>query len=148
MKLEGSYAHMQAFNALILAYQDEAFTLARYLLEDDERASEIVQDACRETYQASCAQQTPVRSEILRRVLRACQAQAGRTNGASAAPRLNLALLPIDQRALVVLVDVLRLDYNEAAQVLRKSTPFVRQKLAQGRARLACLPGSHSSLFP
>ena len=151
MKLDGSFSHLQAFNALILAYQDEAFTLACYLLSDEERASEVVQDACRETYQASCDRQTPVRSDILHRVVRSCLALAGRSNGSSAvadARRHNLALLPMDQRVLVVLVDVLGLDYCEAAQVLHKSTPFVRRKLAKGRARLASLPGLRNSLSP
>ena len=143
MKLDRSVSHLQAFNALILAYQDEAFTLARYLLGDDEQAGNVVQDACRETYWASCDEQTAVRSDLLRRVVRSCLAQSGRTNGAHAASNksgLDLGLLPMDQRALIVLVDVLGLDYHEAAEVFSKSTPFVRQKLAQGRARLASLP--------
>jgi DNA-directed RNA polymerase specialized sigma24 family protein len=144
MKLDGSYSHLQAYNALVLAYQDEAFTLARYLLDDDELASDAVQDACREAYWMSCNQHTSVRSGILRRVVRCCLAQEGRMNGASPKskqPGLDLRRLPMDQRALIVLVDVLGLDYGEAAQVLCKSTPFVRQKLAQGRAMLASMPG-------
>jgi DNA-directed RNA polymerase specialized sigma24 family protein len=143
MKLEGSISHLQAFNALILAYQDEAYTLACYLLGDEAQAGEVVQDACRETYWASRDRQTTIRNDMLRRIVRSCLALSGGTNGAHAAldkSSTHLALLPMDQRALVVLVDVLGLDYHEAAGVLRKSTPYVRQKLAQGRARLASLP--------
>ena len=144
MKLEGSISHLQAFNALVLAYQDEAYTLACYLLSDEAQAGEVVQDACRETYWASRDQQTIIRNDLLRRVVRSCLALSGRTNGTHAALDTSgspLALLPMDQRALVVLVDVLGLDYHEAAGILRKSTSFVRQKLARGRASLASQPG-------
>jgi RNA polymerase sigma-70 factor (ECF subfamily) len=47
-----------------------------------------------------------------------------------------LALLPDDQRIVVVLCDVQGMSYNEAAQVVNANLGTVKSRLSRGRARL------------
>ncbi|MEU9818314.1 RNA polymerase sigma factor [Pseudonocardia alni] len=48
-----------------------------------------------------------------------------------------LAVLPPDQRAPIVLVDIEQLSYDEAASILGVSEPTVRGRLSRGRRQLA-----------
>jgi RNA polymerase sigma-70 factor (ECF subfamily) len=47
-----------------------------------------------------------------------------------------LALLPDDQRIVVVLCDVQGMSYNEAAQIMNANLGTVKSRLSRGRARL------------
>ncbi len=124
---------LDTFNQQVLACQDQAFTLAAYLLGDDRIADEVVQRAVLQTYrQARMSAGMAVRDSILRHVLRLCDLQNARPKALPA----GLARLPDRERRSLLLVDVLRLSYAEAAGVLGCSSASLAQWIADARQRL------------
>jgi DNA-directed RNA polymerase specialized sigma24 family protein len=138
------------FNSMALHYQDEAYTLAYYLLGDEGSAEKATQAAFAQLYQNARLQANHFRLEVLRRVLVSCQGWFGslpgraklRTKTSAVAGRgddLSWKLMDLKEaeRSAVVLVDVLGLDYAEAAQVLSSSKKQVSRLLAQARLNLS-----------
>ena len=56
--------------------------------------------------------------------------------------------LPDDQRAVVVLVDVQGLSYDEAAEAIGSAVGTVKSRLARGRRRLRDALMEHRELLP
>lgn len=89
---------------------------------------------------------TPVESDVLDRAAERTRVRAagnGDDPAATAPARLDveqaLAALPFDQRAAVVLVDVLGHDVATAARLLDCPVGTVKSRCSRGRARLAAL---------
>ncbi len=128
-------ADLNTYNGLVLACQDEAFTLAAYLLGDDRAADAAVQEAVVRAYRRYLrTPEASVRLLILQQVL-ACCGRSARARGAGPvegfcdpAPR---------ERTTLLLVDVLGLSYDEAAEVLGCSRDQVVRRLARARVRIA-----------
>lgn len=121
------------YNRHMLACQQEAFTLAAYLLADDEAADAAVQQACLRAYQRHRrSPDTPVRLLILREVVAAC----GRPTQQVGKPLGALLDLTSRERQSLLLVDLLGLSYAEAAEVLKCSRRQLTRRLAQARAAL------------
>lgn len=131
------------FNTLAMRYQDEAYTLAYYLLGEDSRAAEATQAAFTHLYRRGKLRADGFRVEILRQILLDCrpaQRKFGglRVNGPpSSDPQSRpILLLKEGERSAVVLVDVLGLEYAAAAQVLGCSIKQLGKLLALARLNL------------
>lgn len=143
---------MEALNRLIMAYQDQAYTLAYYLLGDEVMAEAAthggIQDLWRELVRQSTTMtrstNAEVRTHFLTAVLRACARMKHRRYG-KIGPGANLseeklhtclASLAFYEHAALVLVDVLKLDYSEAAAIIEQPVDKLRRHLALARHRL------------
>lgn len=129
---------LEAFNALVLGYQDAVYTLAYYLLGDERQAGLAAETAFRSAYgELREFRAGSLRGWLLRRAARACRAsmrargavKPGREDGLQA----GLASLPGELRLVVVLVDVMGMDYAEAGEVLGRPAAIVRERLARAR---------------
>ena len=130
---------LSAFNQQILQQQEEAYTLAYYLLGSAEAASQAVQTAVLQCYQQT-SRGGSQRLSLLRTVLKNSLAASIPVTGVDPLTRGILAL-PQEERRTVLLVDVLGLSYVEAAQVLGTNTSRVSQWLTGGR--LAMRPSAN-----
>jgi DNA-directed RNA polymerase specialized sigma24 family protein len=129
------------FESLVLHHQDEVFTLAYYILGDEERAVQAVQMAIQLVLRKSMNRAGRVRLELLRQTL--WQARKVRA-GIAVQPKLagdplcaRLALLTENERTAAVLVDVLGLSYNDAARVLDCTPRQAGKFLAQARLTIS-----------
>jgi DNA-directed RNA polymerase specialized sigma24 family protein len=143
---------MEAMNRLISALQDQAFTLAYYVLSDEDKAEMAAQEGIQQVWREFRRKRAPRvskfepsgRAQILAAVLRVCARTKTRRDGAprqgtfSSAEGLyaGLVSLAFEERAVLVLVDVLKLDYAEAAAVIGRRAQAVRKSLAQARQHL------------
>jgi DNA-directed RNA polymerase specialized sigma24 family protein len=137
------------FNTLALQTQDEAYTLAFYLLGDEHNAEQATQAAFGQLQQYARLELSRFRLEVLRRVVEGCQRISRilpNRSGLRSAFRMvaqrdetfqNLLNLNESERFVIVLVDVLGLNYGEAAQVLSSSKKQVGKTLAQARWKLS-----------
>ncbi len=139
------------FNTLALQTQDEAYTLAYYLLGNESGAERATQAAFDQLYRRARLPANRFRLEVLRQVMASCQQQnqglrkrivrtAAQTfpdSGGTEALFGKLLDLKDGERGVLVLVDVLGLDYEQAAQVLGSSRKQVGKLLAQARINLS-----------
>lgn len=147
-------SQLDTFNHLAGYYQDDAFTLAYYLLGDEARALEVVDTAFSHLYRRMGREVADRRSadqfrlEVLHHIFAICfEEQKMSSNvgwaGARALEALCRQLLNLKEkeRAAVVLVDVLGLTYDEAAQVMGCWKKQLGKLLAQARLSLSREPG-------
>jgi RNA polymerase sigma-70 factor (ECF subfamily) len=138
-----------AFQRLAVQHQDFAYTLAYYLLGDEQAAASSVQSAFQVAYRESSSfRHGSFRGWLLQRVLAACLVRLAASSRKPARlptvssgvyvdlPRRLLAL-PVECRAVIILVDLLGMNYEEAAQVAGCSPRAVGFRLARARARMA-----------
>lgn len=138
---------LSAFNTLAARCQDEAYTLAFYLLGDDARAAEATQAAFADLYRRAQPRPEDFRVEVLRRVIaHSDRAESSITKRGlvkvSGRDALHHEILSLktNERWAIVLVDVLGLRYEEAARVLGCSTKQINQWLTQARLNLTAGP--------
>ncbi len=146
----GAPLTLPAFNRLVLNYQDAAYGLARYLLGQERQAEEVVDSAFRNAYQSlHSLPDSSFRSWLLGMVMRACMEELGgihRNNGKKHLPvplaahegevQAAICSLPLEQRLLIVLIEVLGLDYDEASKITGWTKDKVSRDLAQARYQL------------
>lgn len=171
---------LDAFNRLVIAYQDVVFNQGMRLLGDDAAAADAAQDAFISAYRNLRSYRGgSFRAWLLRIVTNLCydelrrrkrrpvialepQDEEGeevesprwsidpgeRPEEAAERGELEQAIqhcldaLPVDFRAVVVLVDVQGMDYQETAQVVGTPVGTVKSRLARARFRLQdCLRG-------
>ncbi len=124
---------LQAFNQLLADFQDEAYTLAYYLLCDGKSAEQVTQRAFVLAYSRLASfRKGSFRLWLLRQVAETC-----RTYFPAWLRGDGLMSIPPDQRLAVILVDVLGLDYAEAAEALEGKQSQVRRQTAAGRVGLS-----------
>jgi len=133
--------NLSAFNRMALHYQDEVFTLAYYLLGDEAGASEAVQSAFEAVYQrAGGLGVDRFRRELMRSVLTSIrkghQWFTLRGKGQDEVSR-QLMVLKNEVREAAILVDVLGLTYDEAADILGCSQKQAARLVAQARLDLS-----------
>ncbi len=140
---------IMSFNTLALQTQDEAYTLAYYLLGNEHHAERATQAAFEQLHRNARLELNRFRLDVLRRVVDGCR-RIGQIMPNRSVLRSTLRmvasqdetiqrLIPLNEgeRAVVVLVDILGLSYDEAAQVLDSSKKEVGRILAQARLALS-----------
>jgi len=168
---------LEAFNQLVLAHQNHAYSFAYRMLGEEEGAADAAQQAFLSAYRhLNELRGESFRSWLLRIVANACLDELRRRKRRpavslddlaageeddrsdeslsiladpaegpeSAAVRSDLrrsiedclSLLPPEQRATVLLVDVHALEYGEAARALRVALGTVKSRVARARAGL------------
>lgn len=126
--------HLAAFNRQIMEWQEAAYTLAYYLAGSQQQAEEIVQEAVLQAYLKNEGADG-VRTALLKAVIAVSCKPSQRPWRASGSDTLarTLSGLSHERRCAVLLVDVLGLNYDEAARVLSSTPTRVSEWLAQGR---------------
>ncbi len=171
---------LDAFNRLVLAYQDMAFNLAYRMLSDDSSAEDAAQKAFISAYRGLTSYRGgSFRAWVLRIVTNTCYDELRRRKRHPTTPlepevdgdeeiesprwladdslspeesveraELENAIqnclkeLPDDFRAVVVLVDIEGLDYEEAAAAIHNPLGTIKSRLARARLKLrSCLQG-------
>jgi DNA-directed RNA polymerase specialized sigma24 family protein len=128
------------FNSLALRFQDDAYTLAYYLLGEESLAARATQAAFARGFsylsRHGGVAQDRFRLEVLREVIDHARESGSSRPQAGVEDDLIRCLLalPFAERAVVVLVDVLNLSYKEAERVSDCSEKELEKRL--GRARL------------
>ena len=129
-------ADLEAFNRLVLACQDEAFTLACSILGDEGLACELVQAVFLRVYTRWEDGGHPIPVQVLQGVIGMCK-RAGPSKAYA-----GVELIPgwhqlecAEQEALL-LVDLLGKSYPQTALVLDKSEHEVAAIVALGRTKL------------
>jgi len=172
-----------AFNRLVLAYQQQAYNLALRMLSDADGAEDATQQSFISAYEKiKTFRGGSFRAWILRIVTNNCYDELRRQERKpttelnpirpdsgeeiddpewlvdrdnpspqeryeqkelEAAIQDCISALPEDFRAVVILVDLQGLDYQEVARVIHKPLGTVRSRLARARQRLQkCLQGA------
>jgi len=125
------------FNQQILQCQDDAYTLAWYLLGDEFKAEAVTQKAVEAAYHCFSQRHDNYRLLILQQIVNLCRE---RTPAAwvSAEPDIfhGMRFLAEQERVVLALVDVLGLDYPEAAWVTDKTLKEIGQLLARARRKM------------
>ena len=124
---------LDEYNTRVLACQEDAFTLACYALGDEAQAAQVVQAAVRQAYWCFDGSEGRCREQILSAIAEGCRRSAARglvTQGI-------LATLPVEERLAVILVDVLAMNYRQAAEILRRPAAQFARLLAQGRCKVS-----------
>lgn len=166
---------LDAFNRLVLAYQEQAYNLALRLLGDDPSAQDATQVTFINAYQAiKSFRGGSFRAWILRILTNACYDELRRQkrkptedlnpvdavsgdeledpawlSDESQSPEEHITQqelekaiqrclggLPEEFRAVIVLVDVQGMDYQEASEVVKKPLGTIRSRLARARQRV------------
>ena len=172
---------VDAFNHLVLAFQDQAFNVALRILADERLAEDATQDAFLSAYRnIGGFRGGSFRAWILRIITNRCYDELRRQKRQPTQPldsadkdgeeelddpvalkdeqhlpeaetemrELESAIqkciegLSVDFRAVVVLVDIQGLDYQEACQIIQKPLGTLKSRLARARLSLQdCLQG-------
>jgi RNA polymerase sigma-70 factor (ECF subfamily) len=174
------HGDLEAFNRLVLAYQDMIFNQTYRMLGEQDAAADAAQNAFISAYRNIAGfRGGSFKAWLLRIATNTCYDELRRRQRRPTIPlepvneedeevespswladpgetpedaaerlELNRAIqhclegLPTDFRAVVVLVDIQGLDYQEAAQAIRTPVGTVKSRLARARQRLRdCLLG-------
>ncbi len=127
--------NLQAYNRLVLQLQDEVYSLAFYLLGDENQADRVVEEAFRERFGKRNGDPSKFRLELLRLIIH---------NSLKRVPTLpctgifgpDAAQLTIEAKLVCILVDCLELSYQEAALVLDRPLASIRKILAETRFKM------------
>jgi len=122
----------------VAAHEDSVYNLAYRVLGDEAAATEATQAAFVSALRELDAYRDgPFKVWVLRWLVRACLPRLGRRTHAAGAVNAVLpgclAALPPAQRLALALVDIARLDYDQAASVLGLAPRQVRCELAAAR---------------
>lgn len=178
---EALLGELDAFNRLVLAYQDLAFNVAYRMLGDDDLAADAAQNAFISAYRnLKTYRGGSFKAWVMRMVTNGCYDELRRQKRrpttplepvnpedgeevdspewiASDDPTLEDALdraelehaiqhclenLPADFRAVVVLVDIQGMDYEEVSSAVRSPLGTIKSRLARARLKMRdCLQG-------
>ena len=154
-----------AFDALVRQHRQRLWAVALRTLGEPEEAADAVQDACLSAYRAAASFRGDARvtTWLHRIVVNACLDRVRRQAARPTVPlpeqlpaeprdRLGeretvldvgraLALLPVEQRTAIVLVDLEGMSVEQAAAVLGVPSGTVKSRCSRGRARLAVTLG-------
>jgi DNA-directed RNA polymerase specialized sigma24 family protein len=140
--LDARRGNVQAFNVLVEACQDEAYSLAFRLLGDERAAVQAIQRAVEQSHRSLATCRGEFRLWFFRHIVQVCKYFSASsspkptilTDQANIQSMLNS--LPLDLRLSAVLVDVLGLSYDQAAEVAEINSKKIRQTLALARYSL------------
>ena len=132
---------LSLFNQQVLICQDEAYTLAWYLLGDGIEAEKATQAAVAAAFQYFSPQKGNCRALILRQVFRLCQRKAP-PQETLPIPEISVTFNDCERQTLV-LVEILNLSYSEAASVLDCPPQEISRLIAQARRKLIQAGSEH-----
>lgn len=129
-----SSSTLAEFNRQVLLFQDEAFTLACDLLDDEDTAIRVTQKAFAQVYSHDWKGNGSIRLPLLHRIILVCSESQDILK-----ERKNTLLgkLPEPERLVLLLVDHLGLTYEETSCVLHCSPGMVASRLAHARYKIA-----------
>lgn len=141
---------MDAFNRLVLVYQDGVYNLTCRVLGDEAAAEQASQAAFQRAYRelwqyGKTNELVSWRAWLFRWVVQACAhawaqicRQKRRTSSFISTPeaQYDLMKLPLDLRFVLALVDLEGLNYEEAGAALGVTTGEVTTRLAEARTQL------------
>jgi DNA-directed RNA polymerase specialized sigma24 family protein len=134
-------AEMQitTFNTLAMRFQDDAYTLAYYLLADETRAAQATEAAFVRLYRWPGLRTDQFRLQILRKVVASSRKAGGSLSMSRQGEPLSVQMqrLNFEERAAAVLVDVLALSYEDTASAMDTTREQVARLLAQARIALS-----------
>jgi RNA polymerase sigma-70 factor, ECF subfamily len=184
---QAKHGDLDAFNRLVLAYQEQAYNLAYRIMGDESTAQDATQTAFINAYQSIRSfRGGSFRAWILRILTNSCYDELRRQkrkpteslnpldnesgeemedpawlSDESQSPEeliaqkeLEMAIqrclggLPEEFRAVIVMVDVQGMDYQEASDVVRKPLGTIRSRLARARQRVQDCLQSVGELLP
>ncbi len=129
--------YLLQFNHQVFQCQDDVYTLAWYLMEDEMEAEALTQEAIRAAYDCFPSPQVDCHLLIMRHVVEQyrkrkrsarCSTQQGHFNG--------FHFTSENERLVVVLVDILGLDYAAAAFIAGYSSRKIGRLLAHARRKM------------
>lgn len=125
------------FNQQILQCQDDAYTLAWYLLGDEVAADAVMQKAVAAAFDCFVSGDEDCRLTVLQRVVE----QFLRRKPAacsSAEPGIfhDLCFLADQERVVLLLIDVFGLSYPEAARIIGQTSTIIGRLLAHARWKM------------
>lgn len=129
-------ADLEAFNNLVLACQDEAFTLACSILGDEGLACEVVQAVFLRVYTRRGDGGHPIPVQVLQGVIGMCRRTKPFKADAGAEIIPGWHQLECGEQEALLLVDLLGKSYQHTALVLDKSEHEVATTVALGRYKL------------
>ena len=172
---------LDAYNRLVLAYQDVAYNVAYRMLNDDDLAADAVQNAFISAWRSLPSYRGgSFKAWVMRMVTNGCYDELRRQKRRPTTPLEPVSLeddeeidspkwmasedplpettleqaelehaiqhclehLPVDFRAVVILVDVQGMDYEEVAESVCTPLGTVKSRLARARLRMRdCLQG-------
>jgi DNA-directed RNA polymerase specialized sigma24 family protein len=130
------YFNLTDFNHLVLQHQEDAYTLAFYTLGDERQACETIQKVIKDAFSHPAAEN--FRLMILEGVTNLCSQLPAHSIDQNVVPEIvwQLSSLTLQERLAIILIDILGLNYVQAAQVCRQPKPQLSRVLAQARVHL------------
>ena len=127
---------LETFNRALMTCQDQAYTLAYYLLGSEKEAMATLQSAAEDAFRETDGKTDSTECRLFRQVLSCCRELVSEAKPQLSEFHQYLQNLPFECRAAVILVDVLALDYRETARVMGCNSDHVRCVLAKARVGL------------
>ena len=134
--LAQKFSKLTDFNHLILQCQEEAYTLAFYVLGNELQACETVQRAITSAYHHP--EDRDAHLAILSNVTRLCLQLPTHAIDLDVVPEIvrRLCNIPIQERLAVILIDILGLNYAQAAIICHKPEAQISRLLSHARVRM------------
>lgn len=128
---------LSLFNQQVLQCQDDAYTLAWYLLGDEAEAEAVMQSAVQATFHCFSSNRSDCRLLILEQVVEHCWRREPAVC-CSFKPGIfcDLRSLAEQERVVLVLIDVLGLDYPEASFITSMPLEKIGSLLAHARKKM------------
>ena len=119
-------ALLRAFNNQVLAYQDDALTLAYLLLADVERAFDLVQKVFIRTYQEVADFADSIRPRVFREIIETyhdrSQSERPCSMGIYDDPiMLALQQLPYEERCIEILIDIMNGNFSSLCSLFDRT---------------------------
>jgi DNA-directed RNA polymerase specialized sigma24 family protein len=130
------YINLTDFNRLVLQHQEEAYTLAFYTLGDERQACETVQKVVKDAFRRPTGENFQIM--ILQGVTNLCAHLPAHSIDQNVVPEIvrQLSSLSFQERLAVILIDILGMNYAQAAQVCRQPKAQLSRLLAQARVHM------------
>lgn len=125
---------LSLFNQQVLQIQDDAYTLAWYMLGDAVEAETVMQEAVQAAFSSFSSKRTDCRLLILKQIVEQCRTRKPAASS-SVEPGIfcNLCSLSEQERVILVLIDVLGLDYQDASFITGIALGKIGSLLARAR---------------
>jgi len=128
---------LSLFNQQVLQCQDDAYTLAWYLLGDETEAEAVMQSAVQATFHCFSSNRSDCRLLILEQVVEHCwRRKPAACSSAEPGISYDIHFLTQHERVVLVLIDVLGLDYPGASFITGMPLEKIGSLLAHARKKM------------